>query len=85
MYRRYLRKTIFFNLVLQAAAIEIIAQKLGDSNGEDAARFELAARYIDAFGELAQENNTLILPAETGDVPAMIGTAMKSFQSINKS
>jgi len=78
-------EAVKLNAQAKAAAIEIIAQKLGDSNGEDAARFELAARYIDAFGELAQENNTLILPAETGDVPAMIGTAMKSFQSINKS
>ena len=69
----------------QAAAIEIIAQKLGEAHGDDAARFELAARYIEAFGELAQESNTLILPADSGDVPAMIGTAMKSFQSINKS
>lgn len=78
-------EAVKLNAQAKAAAIEIIAKKLGDSNGEDAARFELAARYIDAFGELAQENNTLILPAETGDVPAMIGTAMKSFQSINKS
>lgn len=65
-------------------AIELIGNKLNAENGTDAARFELAARYIDAFGELAQEGNTLILPADVSNVPNMVATAMKTFSTIEK-
>ena len=63
-------------------AIELIAAKLEGSAGSDAARFELAARYIEAFGEIASEGTTLILPADAGDVTKMVGTAVKSFETI---
>ena len=37
----------------------------------------VAEAYIERFGELAKESNTLILSANAADVAGMIATAMK--------
>ena len=70
--------------IFQALAIEKISEKLGKRDGSNAANFELASKYIDSFSNLAKETNTLILPADAGDVPKMITTAMKTLDTINK-
>uniref|UniRef100_A0A0R3SES1 Band_7_C domain-containing protein n=1 Tax=Hymenolepis diminuta TaxID=6216 RepID=A0A0R3SES1_HYMDI len=44
----------------------------GDRNGVDAVQMAIAERYIDAFGNLAKTNNTMLLPSETGDVSSMV-------------
>jgi hypothetical protein len=31
---------------------------------------------VDAFGQLAQKNNTMIVPGHLGEVATLIGTAM---------
>ena len=33
----------------------------------------MAEKYVGAFGELAKASTTLLLPANTGDVGAMVG------------
>ena len=63
-------------------AIELISAKLSGLDGRDAAQFELASRYIDAFSEIAKEGNTLVLPADVGNVPSMVATAMKTFETV---
>ena len=40
-------------------------------------QLRVAEHYITQFGELAKKNNTLILPANAGDVASMIATAMQ--------
>ena len=41
-------------------------------DGMNAAGLAVAEQYIEAFGQLAKENNTVLLPANTGDIPAMV-------------
>jgi regulator of protease activity HflC (stomatin/prohibitin superfamily) len=77
-------QAIIANAEAKASAIEKISEKLGKSDGNNAANFELASKYIDSFSNLAKETNTLILPADAGDVPKMITTAMKTLDTINK-
>jgi hypothetical protein len=38
----------------------------------------MAEKYVSAFQELARTNNTLILPANTGDVSSMVAKVRKS-------
>ena len=40
-------------------------------------QLRVAEQYISQFGELAKKGNTLILPANAGDVASMIATAMQ--------
>ena len=59
-----------------AAAVRAVAEAINDKGGMDAANLKIAQQYIDAFGNLAKTNNTLIIPTNVGDVAGVIATAM---------
>lgn len=40
---------------------------------------------MSAFGKLAQTNNTLILPANAGDITTLVGQAMTIYNAVSKS
>lgn len=40
---------------------------------------------MSAFGKLAQTNNTLILPANAGDITTLVGQAMTIYKAVSKS
>ena len=42
----------------------------------DAANLKVAEQYIEAFANLAKTTNTLIMPANAGDVAGLVATAM---------
>ena len=65
-------------LVAQATAegIRKVAESLNLDGGETAANLRVAEKYIAEFGNLAKENNTMIIPANMGDVSSMVATAM---------
>jgi regulator of protease activity HflC (stomatin/prohibitin superfamily) len=59
-----------------AQGIRLIADSLQVQGGTEAMQLRVAENYIAQFGELARKTNTLILPANAGDVASMIATAM---------
>lgn len=59
-----------------AESLERVAQATQAPGGMDAVNLSVAERYVDAFKEVAQKNNTLILPANMGDMGSMIAAAM---------
>jgi len=59
-----------------AEAIGKIAEAIRSPGGEQAVQLKVAERAVDAFSQLAQKNNTMIVPANMGEVSALIGTAM---------
>ena len=65
-----------------AEGIELVAVSIEKSGGEKAVALRLAEQYIEAFSKLAKENNTLILPATTGDAGSMVAQALSIFNSI---
>lgn len=56
--------------------IRKIAETLTLEGGETAANLRVAEKYIGEFGKLAKETNTMIIPANLGDVAGMVTTAM---------
>lgn len=70
-------------LVAQATAqgIREIAQSLNLSGGKTAANLRVAEKYIAEFGNLAKENNTMIIPANMSDVSSMVATAMSVLEN----
>jgi regulator of protease activity HflC (stomatin/prohibitin superfamily) len=60
-----------------AEGIRKVADALQVKGGTEAMQLRVAEQYITQFGELAKKNNTLILPANAGDVASMIATAMQ--------
>jgi regulator of protease activity HflC (stomatin/prohibitin superfamily) len=72
-----------------AAAIRAIAEATGQGirevaqaiqlpGGFEAVQLRVAEQYITQFGNLARENNTMILPSNLTDVASVIATAMSA-------
>ena len=72
----------------QAAAILSIAQASAEAirktaaaiqapGGADAVNLKVAEQYVSAFAQLAKTNNSIIIPANMGDISGLIATAMQ--------
>ena len=60
-----------------AEGLRKVAAATQEGGGYEAVQLRVAEAYIDRFGELAKETNTMILSANVADVAGMIATAMK--------
>ena len=67
-----------------AEAIIKVAEALNKKGGEQAANLEVAKQYIEEFGNLAKENNTLIIPGDVSNVASMVATAMSVIDKTKK-
>ena len=65
-------------------AIKKVAESLNLDGGKDAANLEVAKEYIQEFGKLAQESNTMIIPSDANNVASMIATAMAVLDKTKK-
>jgi len=59
-----------------ARAVERVAAAATKPGGMEAVNLRVAERYVDAFAELARTSNTLIIPANLGDIAGLIASAM---------
>nr|WP_320013308.1 SPFH domain-containing protein [uncultured Desulfobulbus sp.] len=60
--------------------IRRVAESLSSPGGQDAANLDVAKKYIDQFGKLAKESNTMILPANLTDVASVVATALTTLE-----
>jgi regulator of protease activity HflC (stomatin/prohibitin superfamily) len=65
-----------------ADAIRKVAQAIREPGGEQAVQLKVAEKAVEAYGQLAQKNNTMIVPGNMSEVSGLIATAMAI---INKS
>ena len=59
-----------------AEAIRQIAAAIQSPGGEQAVQLKVAEKAVEAYAQLAQKNNTMIVPGNMGEVSGLIGTAM---------
>jgi regulator of protease activity HflC (stomatin/prohibitin superfamily) len=57
-------------------AIEKIALAIERPGGLQAVNLKVAERYVEAFSGMAKTNNTMIVPANLGDLSSLVSTAM---------
>ena len=67
-----------------ADAITKVAEALNKKGGEQAANLEVAKQYVKEFGNLAKENNTLIIPSDVNNISSMLATAMSVIDKTKK-
>tara|TARA_B100000900_G_C20550494_1_gene704541 strand:+ start:88 stop:1011 length:924 start_codon:yes stop_codon:yes gene_type:complete len=67
-----------------AEAITKVAKALNQEGGEQAANLEVAKQYVSEFGNLAKENNTLIIPSDVNNISTMVATAMSVIEKTKK-
>ena len=63
-----------------ADAIRKIASAIQAPGGEQAVQLKVAEKAVDAYGQLARTNNTMIVPGNMSEVSSLIGTAMALLQ-----
>lgn len=61
-----------------AQGISRVAQAIQQPGGLEAVQLQVAEKYIEQFGHLAKETNTMILPNNLADVASVIATAMSA-------
>ena len=59
-----------------AEGLRKVAEATQIAGGFEAVQLRVAEAYVEQFGKLAKTNNTMLLPANVGDVASMIATAM---------
>ena len=64
-----------------ADAIRKIAAAIQSPGGEQAVQLKVAEKAVEAYAQLAQKNNTMIVPGNMSEVSALIGTAMTLLKS----
>ena len=67
-----------------AEAIRKTAAAIQSPGGSDAVNLKVAEQYVAAFSQLAKTNNSIIIPANMGDIGGLIATAMQVVKSQNK-
>ncbi|WP_354682284.1 SPFH domain-containing protein [Cupriavidus necator] len=60
-----------------AQAIQKIGNAIRTEGGMDAVNLKVAEEYVAAFGNLARQGNTLIVPGNMGDMSSMIASALQ--------
>ncbi|NXW11055.1 STML2 protein, partial [Fregetta grallaria] len=68
----------------KAEAIQLLAAALAQQHGNAAASLSVAEQYVSAFSKLAKESNTVLLPANTGDVTNMVTQALGIYTTLTK-
>jgi regulator of protease activity HflC (stomatin/prohibitin superfamily) len=65
-----------------ANGLKAIALAISEENGLNAVNLRVAEQYLGAFGNLAKENNTLILPSNLSDIGSIVATATSVFNEV---
>ncbi|HWU99138.1 MAG TPA: stomatin-like protein [Oxalicibacterium sp.] len=64
-----------------AEAIRKTGAAIREPGGEGAVNLKVAEQYVEAFGKLAKTNNSIIIPANMGDMSGLIATALQVVKS----
>lgn len=68
----------------RARGLEMVAGSLKTKDGQNAASLNIAELYVQAFQNLAQKGNTLILPSNAGDITSAVSQAMTIYNQLLK-
>jgi regulator of protease activity HflC (stomatin/prohibitin superfamily) len=64
-----------------ATALRQVGAAIREPGGQDAVNLRVAEHYVDAFRNLAKTNNSIIVPANMGDMSGLIASALQIVKS----
>lgn len=69
-----------------AAGIDAVARSIADGkeSAQGAVSLSVAEKYVEAFGRLAKEGTSVVVPGNVGDIGSMIATAMSVYGSVGE-
>ena len=60
-----------------ATALRQVGAAIASPGGQDAVNLRVAEEYVNAFGKLAKTNNSIIVPANLGEMSGLIASALQ--------
>jgi regulator of protease activity HflC (stomatin/prohibitin superfamily) len=69
-----------------AAGIDAVARAIaqGEESAQNAVSLTIAEKYVDAFGKLAKEGTSVVVPGNVGDIGSMIASAMAVYSKVGE-
>ncbi len=67
--------------IATALAIQQVALAIQSPGGMEAVNLKVAEKYVEAFGNIAKQGNTLILPGNLADMGGLVAAAMSIVKS----
>lgn len=79
-------EAILLKATATAEGISAVARAIrtNEEAAQGAISLTVADKYVEAFGKLAKESNTVVIPAQLGDLGGMIAGAMSIYGKINE-
>lgn len=65
-----------------AQGVRTVAEALAERGGLAAANLRIAERYIQEFGNIAKESNTLVIPSDLSDVSGMVASLTTVLETV---
>ncbi|CAN0922835.1 Uncharacterized protein C16G5.07c [Linum grandiflorum] len=65
-----------------AKGIALVSRTLKESGGAEAASLKVAEQYIQAFGNIAKQGTTMLLPTSAANPASMIAQALTMYKSV---
>ncbi|KAG2275306.1 hypothetical protein Bca52824_057861 [Brassica carinata] len=65
-----------------ARGLTMVSQSLNETGGVEAASMRIAEQYIQAFGNIAKEGTTMLLPSSAANPANMIAQALTMYKSL---
>ena len=65
-----------------AEALRMVAEATNAPGGMNAVNLQVAEKYVEAFSKLAKDGNTLVVPANLGDLSTLITSAMTMVKGV---
>ncbi|MCX6330703.1 MAG: paraslipin [Bacteroidia bacterium] len=65
-----------------ANGLRAISKAISEENGLNAVNLRIAEQYLGAFGNMAKQNNTIILPSNLSDIAGVVATATSVFNEV---
>uniref|UniRef100_A0A8R1TNI2 PHB domain-containing protein n=1 Tax=Onchocerca volvulus TaxID=6282 RepID=A0A8R1TNI2_ONCVO len=72
------------NAQAQATGIKLVSESLNKTGGYDAATLSVAEKYVTAFGQIAKDTNTIIVPSDLANASSMITQALTIYSELAK-
>lgn len=64
--------------------IQLVSESLNKTSGYDAAALSVAEKYVTAFGHIAKDTNTIIIPSDLTNASSMVAQALTVYSELTR-